>query len=328
MDEHTLEQLLSFVSLDKSAVRAAGRATGNNAEVAELYKQLDGLQDIWQEEMPIALAAAADAIGGSDILPAIRSGAVHVADITSAGTSAILGEAVRTAVGNASETHTDSLVEAFMALAVETVLDEKSFPLLDAQASGLIRALGNTLELGPADQAARRGNEISAAVAFMAYLPYFPKLPMDEILDLRHALDIPLRRFRGAMASLSADFAHRAIDEEFVVEVEDAWRSKVEPALADIRSALAEQGLLRQAASIALGDPRRMIVEAGGVLAAVEGNLLSLSKIATIGAAVGAPMIDVVGRAIAEVQRSRQDTRKNAFYFLHRVEQVSVKHRR
>lgn len=89
------------------------------------------------------------------------------------------------------------------------------------------------------------------------------------------------------MALLSAEFSRRPIDDDFVVEVEDAWRSRVEPALIDIREALAEQGFLRQAASIALGDPRRMLAEAGGVLAAAQGDLISLSKFATIGATLG-----------------------------------------
>jgi hypothetical protein len=77
--------------------------------------------------------------------------------------------------------------------------------------------------------------------------------------------------------------------------VEDAWRTQVAPALADIREALAEHGLLSEAASIALGDPRRLLVEAGGVLAVAHGEVLSLSALLTTGLAAGLPLTDIAG---------------------------------
>jgi hypothetical protein len=77
--------------------------------------------------------------------------------------------------------------------------------------------------------------------------------------------------------------------------VEDAWRTQVAPALADIREALAEHGLLSEAASIALGDPRRLLVEAGGVLAVAHGEVLSLSALLTTGLAPGLPLADIAG---------------------------------
>lgn len=159
----------------------------------------------------------------------------------------------------------------------------------------------------------------------MGYLPYFPDLPMDEVLDLRRSLSKPLIRFRGALASLSRDFESRPIDESFDVEVEEVWRAEVSPAIADIREALAEHGLLNEAASIALGDPRRLLAEAGGVLAAAHGEVLSLSGLLTAGLATGLPLADVAGRALLHTRQARRESRKSAFYFLHRLGEESVK---
>jgi hypothetical protein len=153
----------------------------------------------------------------------------------------------------------------------------------------------------------------------MGYLPYFPDLSMDEVLDLRKALAKPLVRFRGALARMSRDFESRPIDEEFEAEVGDAWRTQVAPALADIREALSEHGLLSEAASIALGDPRRLLVEAGGVLAAAHGDVVSLSGLITAGVAAGLPLADVAGRALLQSREAKRNARKNAFYFLHRL---------
>lgn len=173
--------------------------------------------------------------------------------------------------------------------------------------------------VAPSPNAMRRGAEISSAASFMGYLPYFPDLPMDEVLDLRKSLATPLVRFRGALARLSRDFESRAIDEEFEVEVEEAWRTQVAPALADVREALAEHGLLSEAASIALGDPRRLLAEAGGVLAAAHGDVVSLSGLVTAGIAAGVPLADVAGRALRQSRVGRRDARRSAFYFLHQL---------
>lgn len=242
-----------------------------------------------------------------------------MADITSATTSGVVADSVKAAMGTSSPAHTEEVVEAFMAKAIQIVLDPASFPLLDAQASGLIRALEQTMSVQTSPSAMRRGAEVDAAARFMGYLPYFPELPMDEVLDLRQTLHGPLSRFRSEMVSISKEFESRPIDDGFEVEVEDASRSRVEPALADIREALSEHGLLREVASVALGDPRRLLFEAGGVFAAAQGDLLALSKLMTLGAAAGTPMVDVLSRAISKAREARKITREHAFYFLHRV---------
>lgn len=65
----------------------------------------------------------------------------------------------------------------------------------------------------------------------------------------------------------------RPIAQTFEVEVKDAWRRNVAPALADIREALAEHRLLSETASIAFGNPRRLMAEAGGVLATAHAEV-------------------------------------------------------
>lgn len=159
----------------------------------------------------------------------------------------------------------------------------------------------------------------------MGYLPYFPDLPMDEVLDLRRSLTKPLVHFRGALAKLSREFESRAIDDGFDAEVEDAWRTQVAPALGDIREALAEHGFLSEAASIVLGDPRRLLVEAGGVVAAAHGDVLSLSNLLTAGLAAGLPLADIAGRALRQSREAKKEARKSAFYFLHRVSEEAAK---
>lgn len=160
----------------------------------------------------------------------------------------------------------------------------------------------------------------------MGYLPHFSTMPMDEIIDLRRDIKQPLKRFRAAVGRIGRDSETRPIDESFAVEVEDAWRLDVEPALAEVRESLAEHGLLREVASVALGDPRRLLLEAGGVVAAAYGPVLSLSGALTAGAAVGIPTVDVAGRALQQHREERLKAKSSAFYFLHRVAEAADRH--
>jgi hypothetical protein len=249
---------------------------------------------------------------------------VKVASLGGSPNSDVIADSLRRATGASTGTAVDDMILGFTARIVEMLAEPRSFPLFDAQASGLVRALEREAAATPSSHAMRRGAEVSSAASFMGYLPYFPDLPMDEVLDLKKALAKPLIRFRGVLARMSREFESRPIDQEFEAEVEDAWRTQVAPALADIREALADHGLLSEAASIAMGDPRRLLVEAGGVLAAAHGDVVSLSGLVTAGVAAGLPLADVAGRALQQRRVAKRDTRKSAFYFLHRLAEEAI----
>ena len=120
---------------------------------------------------------------------------------------------------------------------------------------------------------------------------------------------------------MSKEFRTRSIDEEFTTEIEDAWRTTVQPALLEIRETLAEHSLLTEAASIVLGDPRRIATEAGAVLAVSMGGVMRMSEVLLAAATAGLPTLDVLGRALAGREAARRNVAKNSFYFLHRLDQ-------
>ncbi len=315
----TLEQLKGFLAIDPRLIRRIGTLHGAQGQIDELYEQLDGLDSIWRDKMPEAIAKAKENLGADELLAAVQAGAIRVANLGESPTSDMIADALRRATGTSPGTAVDDMILGFTARIVEILTEHRSFPLFDAQSSGLVRALEREAGVVPSSHTMRRGAEVSSAASFMGYLPYFPDLPMDEVLDLRRSLSKPLVRFRGALARMGREFQSRPIDEDFEAEVEDAWRTQVAPALADIREGLSEHGLLSEAASIALGDPRRLLVEAGGVLAAAHGDVVSLSGLVTAGVAAGLPLADIAGRALQQSRAAKRDARKSAFYFLHRL---------
>lgn len=320
VDAGTLRQVAPLLK-NPSLLRIAARASG--ADMDELNRTLDELNTAWETGFGDALEEIKDTMGAREMLLAIDAKAVKVADIGTRSPVDVVRSSVLAASGNDSDEH-DDLAKAFAARVVELMSEDRTFPLLDAQSSGLIRAFEEAFGLDATPASVQRGREISAAATFMGFLPHFPELPMDEVLDIRRSLASPLARFRGAIARLSREFSSRAIDVSFAAEVADAWRREVAPALADIREALAEHGFLTEVRSIALGDPRRLLLEAGGVLAATHGEFLSVSGLVAAALTAGLPLADLTGRATLASLNGRRDAKKHAFYFLHRVAETSA----
>lgn len=315
--DEMLEQLSTLLAIDRRQLDRVARSTGASSQLSDLDRILDGFADMWALRMPEAIDATKDALEADELLIAIEAGSVKVADLLGDSATSMIADSLRLATGAPSITSSDGLVHTFFTRLVELLTEPRTFPLFDAQSSGLIRAFEATLD--SERSALPRANEVAAAATFMGYLPCFTSMPMDEVIDLRGELKVPLVRFRGAVSRLSRDFESRAIDEGFDLEVEGIWRREVEPALVDIREALAEHGLLREIASVALGDPRRLLLEAGGVVAAAHGRILSLSSLLTGAVAAGLPTLDVVGRAALSRGQGRRQVKSNAFCFLHRV---------
>ncbi|MCC7078649.1 MAG: hypothetical protein IT198_16135 [Acidimicrobiia bacterium] len=318
-----LAQLEAFLAVDPRLMRQAAAAHGGRGQIDKVYEQLQDLSSVWEDEMPEAIEKAKETVGAEELLVAVEAGAVNIADLGAMPTSEVIIDSLSRATGATPGTVLDEMILGFTARIVDMLSEPRAFPLLDAQSSGLARALERETVASPSLHAMRRGSEVASAASFMGYLPYFPALPMDEVLDLRKSLSKPLIRFRGALAKLSREFQSRPIDEAFESEVEEAWRAQVAPALADIREGLAEHGLLREAASIAQGDLRRLLTEAGGVLAAGSAEILPLSALLMAGLAASVPVADVAGRAVLRRREARTEARKNAFYFLHRLAEES-----
>ena len=322
LDAATIAQLDSLLALNPRQLRTAARLMGGQAEMTELLRFLDDFDRMWDVEFSEVIGTLWDTMGSPELAAAVKAGVVEVADVLPTSSTNVVASSVRAALGASGEDDAqqlDDLVNGFVERIVNMVTTSTSFPLLDAQSSGLLQALHDEVGIELSTSAMGRGAEVKAAAGFMGYLPYFPQLPLDEVLGLREELHSPLIRFRAAMVSLAAKFEHDILDEDFGTDIEDAWREHVAPALAEIRELLAEHGFLKEIRSIALGDPKRLMLEAGGVFAAAKTDVFSLSGLTAAVAAGAVPAVDLAGRTIKAVTEARRDARAHGFYFLHRV---------
>ncbi|MGI8807466.1 MAG: hypothetical protein ACR2KK_06435 [Acidimicrobiales bacterium] len=295
------------------------RMTNAGDELRAIDEMVDSISRIWEKQMPHVLAQIIDMTGSRELVAAIRAGAVEVAPLGDRTPTDHLSSTVIAATTPREDRQPDPMFDGFLETIVEVVSGAGGFPLLDGDAVGLVQSMERESLVVFDGSTARRSSEVDAATRFMAFLPYFPHMPLDEVLDLKRELGPPLARFRSEMVKLARDFA-RPIDDTFVADVENAWRGSVAPALADIREALAEHGLLQEVASIALGDVRRLVSEAGGVMAASHAKLINLSQLVTIAAAAAVPALDTLAKAVNDRMAAKRDVMKQGFYFLHKID--------
>jgi hypothetical protein len=59
-------------------------------------------------------------------------------------------------------------------------------------------------------------------------------------------LDKPLSRYRRKVSHLRGDLRTEPFDEHVEAEVDALWRAEVDPALSEIRQAMADHGLVRE----------------------------------------------------------------------------------
>jgi hypothetical protein len=240
--------------------------------------------------------------GASDLAAAIEAGILEVHPL-----------------GIDKDAVTAEMLDVWMDELTQLLTTSNYFPLLDPEATGLVRAMIAEGKISPSALSIRRGGEATTATSLVGYLPTFPALPIDELLDLRAVLSAPIARFRGAVSELVDSFAIRPFDEDFSREVEHSWLVSVEPALVEIREDLANAGFLRTSAAVMGRDVKALAMEAGGAIAFGVANWTDLSAWIAAAAALALPSAHLSAAALVESRSLRREAMTNKFFLLHHV---------
>ena len=224
------------------------------------------------------------------------------------------------ALGLDKESDVDDMMETWLDEMTSLITTSDSFPLLDPEATNLVRAMVREGRISPSALSIQRSTEAKTATSLVGYVPAFPDLPVDEILDLRASTRVPMVRFRAAVAELVDEFSgDDHLDEELPKEISRAWLVKVEPALEELREALADAGLLKSAGAVAGRDFRSLVLEAGGALAIGIADWTDVSAWIAAAGALALPAAHVGGAALIESASRRKEAIGNKFYLLHAV---------
>jgi hypothetical protein len=187
----------------------------------------------------------------------------------------------------------------------EALLTRASFPFLDYPALG-----PSTRHPLPSRAASR---EVELLRGMLSGLPFFEHATIDEIVDLRDELRLPLQRFRGALAQ-AAHEQEVTGDDGWAEAGRELWRREVQPALAEIEQEIEDNRYMRQLVSRA--DPKGIVAGATGLALGIS-QLSGVARVITSGAVAASPFVI----AARDQWLAKLDiARTNRFFFLHRLQ--------
>lgn len=114
--------------------------------------------------------------------------------------------------------------------------------------ASIVRGLIAEDGLEPSSLARANAGEAAVGSGLIARLPAFNETPADELLELRADLQVPLNGYGRAVADMATRLRVRPFDEELAADVDHLYIAEVVPAMTDLRSGLADHGLVREAA--------------------------------------------------------------------------------
>lgn len=208
---------------------------------ADELREVQRAAAAYGRDMQQALEDILEENGATELLVAVRAGAIKVATL---GVST--GSTMRPAeLGGNSEA--DQQIWNWIDALVARLTDRKTRLLFDKQAGSLVQSMLEAGMIPSNEQGLRLAAQAALGAGFAQRLPAFPTAKMDELLDMRNELAVPLARYRGAVVRFSRD-APQAVGPDLEFEVQQLWDETVNPALAGLKEELARHGLVREIA--------------------------------------------------------------------------------
>lgn len=252
-----------------------------------------------------------DASGVRELQPALDAGVLKLTRVDPATdfvTSAMLSH-----VGAASDP--TGLLGAWFDLLTERLSNSQNRLLFDRDVGNLAQAMMNEGWINRNEVTLRRAGQAAVGSGLVARLPTFPDAPMDELLDLRKDLQAPLANYRAAVASMSKDLPV-AFGGEFSAHIDDLWVSNVDPALAEIRSEVADHRLTREMAHHAAQDIRTYMA-AGPALFVGLNSMGGLGELISATAGVALPSGAALVQGLSSRRTARDAVKRHDFFYLY-----------
>lgn len=216
----------------------------------------------------------------------------------------------------------DAVTRAFVDELKRYLQDPTKFVLLDEDIASLARSLIDEGHVRIPARSISNASEAALGTGILARLPAFPSAPLDEIVDLRRDLNEPLSRYRRMVSHLRGDLQTGPFDQDIEAEIDSVWRNEVDPAVIEIRQAMAEHGLVREivrSMSGNLGDFVKGGWLPGGGMFVFSANVLDLNTALSTGLAGAAAVAPTVAKAASNRQTGRAAARVNDLYYLYEV---------
>ncbi|MDP9358744.1 MAG: hypothetical protein M3R02_26390 [Chloroflexota bacterium] len=277
----------------------AKRRGRSRQELTLMLKFELALERIWSQHLVPDVERLLASSGADQLVQALEAGLLQIDPL-------ITDEAA----------DTNTMVELFVSKVYGMLSDAAAYPLLDDRSGALVRAAVKEGVFQPVASARDHGKQVMIASDALGRLPAFPAATIDEMLDIRRELRLPLIRFRAAVTRLGRTVAAASYDEHVQAEVDDLYREHIAPALQEIEELVQANAYLQR-----LGE------QVGGTLGPV------VTAVVTVGVTrmadlpwvldVAAPVAQAAaGAAWQKYGAGRLPIAQHEMFFLYRTEEL------
>ncbi|WP_374455995.1 hypothetical protein [Nocardioides sp.] len=251
-----------------------------------------------------------------DLRPAIDARVVTVADL-----GLRRADTLRAVVGKS--TGSDAEVKAWMDGIVKRLSDARTHLLFDQETASFVDAMVREGVVGISSAGRLLLGKAAMGAGLVAKLPTFEGASVEELLELRSDLSMPLTRYRAAVVRLSKTIPGIPVT-ELDAAVQAEWEASVAPALDDLSTGLIEHGLVHELSKQARLDTAAYLTLASGLFVGMD-QLTDLGKLAS-GVAASIPAIGgTLGKASVAVGERRSAFKRHDFYYLHAADEALAK---
>lgn len=302
------ELLRMFVSLDARASSTLGGLVDFDS-AQDVAEQRQGLDRVFDELRGVT-AGILDSSGIAELVPAIQHGLLRLTPVARAGDS------------------TDQMIERYTAKLTGLLRNPRVHLLVDEMMGSIARGLLDEGHVEASAVTLRKAGTAAVGSGLIARLPAFDQVPMDELLDLRGDLTVPLARYRQSTSELATRLIASPLDAlEVSADVDDLYVLEVEPALSDLREAMAEHGLVREVVKALATDVRSVISgTAGSAVVLGAASVTGLSGLVAAIPAAGAAALGVaqpVAQAAVLRRAGKAEAERHGLFYLYEIDRRS-----
>lgn len=248
--------------------------------------------------------AVFESMGASELVTAMRSKVVTVADLGVTPSSTLR-------LADLGDSETDEQIWNWVDALTTRLTDKRTRLLFDRDAGELVQTMYEAGSIPKSPQGMRLAAQAALGVGFAERLPSFPMAKMDELIDMRSDLELPLARYRGAVVRFSKDI-EPMVGEGLAFEVQLRWEETVKPVLLGLEDEMADHGLVRELArSLDVKDVRNFGLWTSGTYFAFA-NSTNLDALATGLVATGATGVPQAASVALKAFRARRAATEEA----------------
>lgn len=217
----------------------------------------------------------------------------------------------------------DAVIAAFTREVKLYLQDPLKFVLLDSLTASLVRSMISEGLVDVPKRSIANAGEALLGTGFLNKLPTLPLATMAQVLEVREELEDPLTKYRRKVTDLRSHLLTGPFDAHADAEVHGIWRSEVDPAVSEIRQAMADHTLSKELLREAGQDLAQFVggtFTRGGVIV-LAANTWDVNAVLTTGLAAASASIPIVARALSSRKKARDTAKGNDLYYLYAVDQ-------